>query len=73
MTIIEKTGWYISSQQFNQYRGWETVMVYMHSDREISIEGAWWHQKGEEVNAIIDYDSTQETYRSINNAPWQLA
>ena len=55
MTTIEKTGWYISSQQFNQYRGWETIMVYIHDNREIIPEGAWWHQEGDKVSATVQY------------------
>ncbi len=55
MNKLKFTGWYISSQQFNPYWGWETVMVYIHNDKTKTPEGAWWHEKGEEVNAFIEY------------------
>lgn len=55
METLKVAGWYATSQQFNQYYGWLTVMHYLHSDRSKRPEGAWWHEEGQEVNAIVQY------------------
>lgn len=56
MTTLEKTGWYISTSQFDSAFGvWFTRMDYVHGDRAKKPDGAWWHQADEEVDAVIRY------------------